>query len=89
MIYVDQLCNYNGRHWCHMTADGEDELHRFALALGIQRRWYQNKGYKWHYDLDPIRRQLAVQRGAAEINSRQMVRLMQERRSHEAAPASR
>ncbi len=88
MVYVDQLRKYGSRYWCHMTADAEEELHRFARALGIERRWYQNKGYKWHYDLDPVRRELAVRRGAQQIHTRAMVRLMQAR-CRDTAAASR
>ena len=79
LVYVDSLRQYPSGHWCHMTADHIEELHQFAAKLGIPRRGFQNKGYKWHYDLDPLRRSRAIQRGAQQITSRDMVRLMQAR----------
>ncbi len=88
MVYVDQLRHYKGRLWCHLTADTERELHRFAGQLGLERRWFQDKGYKWHYDLQPSSREHAVAMGAREITSRDMVRLMQRRKEQRLAASS-
>ncbi|QWQ39587.1 DUF4031 domain-containing protein [Streptomyces sp. YPW6] len=30
-------------HWCHLTADTEDELHAFAARLGLRRSWFQTR----------------------------------------------
>ena len=37
-VYVDDaIWNWQGLKWAHLLADDTDELHRFALRLGIQR----------------------------------------------------
>lgn len=61
-VYVDELREYTadsikpaarrfGNRWVHLTADSEDELHRFADQLGLKRSWYQVGGrrhYHWY-----------------------------------------
>lgn len=88
-VYVDEIrtirpaddkpqAQRNGNRWCHMTADTEDELHAFAVRLGLKRAWYQvggRKAYHWylsHYDLVPSKRALAVKLGAQEVSLREM-----------------
>ena len=67
MIYVD---DYEGRYrnmvMCHMLADSLEELHEFALKLGMKREWFQD-GSAPHYDLSKTRRALALKLGAVEV----------------------
>lgn len=79
-VYIDHPTMHNGRLWCHLTADTQDELHEFAIRLGSRREWFQDKGYKWHYDIPARGLQQALDLGAKLITSREMVRLMQARR---------
>lgn len=78
-VYVDSLRQYvssefsnpaarkYGNFWCHMTADTLVELHAMADLIGLQRRWFQYQGVSTpHYDLNPIKRQLALKHGAIE-----------------------
>lgn len=37
-------------YMCHMLADTITELHTMADRIGIQRKWFQNKGIP-HYDI--------------------------------------
>ena len=66
---VDKLVEYAHvklpfKHWCHMASDtGFEELHAFAAALGIPRHRFQGD----HYDLPPWLRSRAVQLGAEEV----------------------
>ncbi len=79
-VYIDHPKNHDGRVWSHLTADTPEELHEFAVRLGSRLEWFQDKGYKWHYDVPASRFQQALHLGARLITSREMVRLMQGRR---------
>lgn len=76
-IYVDELRDYRammGRGlpgcWCHMITDGSlDELHHFAMQLGISPSHFQNHPRHPHYDLMPASRALAVVSGAVEVRT--------------------
>lgn len=83
-VYVDELKTYPasvvapaarqyGYLWCHMYADDEDELHRFARKIGLRRQYFQEHRYP-HYDLTPGKRELALENGAVEITSKEWVR---------------
>lgn len=96
-VYVDEIKDYTliakarglrHSHWCHLTADTEEELHAFADLLGLRRSWYQRKGptdYRWHYDVTPPKRARAVALGAREVDRRFMGRLMIARRGQQDA----
>jgi Protein of unknown function (DUF4031) len=56
--------------WCHMVSDrGFEELHAFAARLGIPPRRFQGD----HYDLHPVLRALAVDLGAQEVATGDLV----------------
>ena len=85
MIYVDEITEYPSGKWCHMATDGTlEELHAFALRLGLKRRWFQNKPRHPHYDLRPSKRALAIQKGATAVDSFEMI----ERCFHKAEQAT-
>lgn len=72
-VYVDEPRYPFGRMiMCHMTADSLEELHEMAQAIGIRRRWFQNKSIP-HYDICKSKRALAVARGAIEETTRESV----------------
>lgn len=54
---------------CHMLADSVEELHAMADRIGIQRKWFQGD----HYDICLSKRKLAVEAGAVECSSREIV----------------
>jgi len=79
--------------WSHLIADTDEELHRFAKGMGMQRRWFQNKSgrpHHAHYDLPERARSEALANGAVEVTWRELGRMMRDRRlSYQAAdPAS-
>jgi hypothetical protein len=85
-IYIDELAVHHNA-WgpfktgsCHMTADTQDELHKFALRLGLKLTWFQDHKWGWHYDLVPSRREKAVALGAVELTTRELCELMRKRR---------
>jgi hypothetical protein len=66
-VYVDDaIWDWHGRKWCHLLADSEDELHRFAREVGVHRTSYQGppKTSAPHYDLTSYERDVAIRRGA-------------------------
>jgi len=66
-VYVDDaIWLWQGRKWCHLLADDIDELHRFAVKLGLQRTSYQGppKTPSPHYDLTSFERRRAIGYGA-------------------------
>lgn len=82
-IYIDPLRDY--RHlrghglpglWCHMVTDGSlDELHAFAMQLGLNPRRFQNHPRHPHYDLMPASRALALALGAVEVSTAELARI--------------
>ena len=66
------------RYWhrrCgHLVSDSSlDELHEFAAELGLRREWFQKKSIP-HYDLTGTVYELALERGAILVSSREIVR---------------
>ncbi|WP_075997132.1 DUF4031 domain-containing protein [Salaquimonas pukyongi] len=77
-VYVDDaIWRWKGRKWCHLMADGEAELHRFAHRLGIHRLSYQGppKTAAPHYDITGLERDRALRMGALSISRREVVAL--------------
>ena len=81
-VYVDALIVWGGdeaprcfRHKpsCHLYADTLEELHAFALRIGMRRAWFQNHPTVKHYDLTAPKRQKAIALGAIEHDRRQSV----------------
>jgi len=70
MVYVDEIRDYGPKgKYSHMWTDGDiEELHTFAIRLGLKRTWlHESKGLSGdfhHYDVVPSKRELALKRGA-------------------------
>jgi|GEM_PF-2403975 len=71
-ILVDAaIWPHRGRRFAHLASDrSEAELHAFAAALGLHRRWYQGD----HYDVPSELRQRAIERGAEPVSAGELVR---------------
>lgn len=75
-VYVDSAFIQYGRMlMCHMMADTDAELHAMADAIGIDRRHFQPGKRHPHYDICKAKRALAIQRGAVEVTTRELVEL--------------
>ncbi len=75
-VYVDDpIWRWAGHKWCHMLADSEEELHRFAAIIGIHRLLYQGppKTSAPHYDLTGLERARALRAGAIACNREEIV----------------
>jgi hypothetical protein len=75
-VYVDALIDYGWKLGpsCHLLADSEEELHAFALSIGMKRSWFQSGDSHAmpHYDLVASRRRLALTKGAIDISRKQL-----------------
>lgn len=55
----------------HLTADTLEELHAFALTIGLKRAWFQDHPIAPHYDLAPSRHAAALAAGAVFVSARE------------------
>jgi len=78
MVYVDNPKIAYGRMlMCHMIADTSEELVSMAKKIGVAVRWLQKAGTRReHFDVCLSKRKLAVQAGAKEVSTKELVRLM-------------
>jgi Protein of unknown function (DUF4031) len=70
--------------WSHLVADTDEELHRFAAQLGMERRWFQSnlrRPHQSHYDVPERLRPQALELGAVPITWRQVGAMMRRRRA--------
>jgi len=71
-ILVDAaIWPWRGRRWAHLISDvSYDELHEFAVSIGVRRVGFQGD----HYDIESDTRLIALEQGAVDTDSRQIVR---------------
>jgi len=76
-VYVDNARRPFGRlKMCHMIADTSDELLDMARAIGLRVKWLQYAGtHREHFDVSLSRRKRAIDRGAIEISSIDLVKI--------------
>lgn len=73
-VYVDnEQIKWRGRLWCHLVADSLDELHAFALAVGLRKAWFQARASYPHYDVTTALRDRALSMGALPAGKTQML----------------
>jgi hypothetical protein len=66
-VYVDNgQIEWRGKLWCHLVADSLDELHQFAIRLGLKRAWFQDRARYPHYDVTVSVREKALRLGALD-----------------------
>lgn len=58
----------------HMASPDLEALHRMADAIGIKRKWFQNKQRHPHYDICKSMKQKAIKLGAVEVSDRELIR---------------
>lgn len=83
-LYVDDaIWRWQGLQWAHLLADDNDELHRFASALGINPLSYQGppRTSVPHYDLTAYERRRALTRGAIACSRDEIVAVLRRARS--------
>jgi hypothetical protein len=75
-VYVDEaIWRWQGRKWCHLMADSEAELHRFAFRLGVHQLSYHGppKTSAPHYDITGLERDRAIRFGAVPCRRDEIV----------------
>ncbi|MGP3927717.1 DUF4031 domain-containing protein [Streptomyces sp. 8N616] len=75
-VYIDPpTWPGHGRMWSHMVSDvSYEELHAFAARLGAPPRAFDGD----HYDVPSERYRGAVELGAIEVSSKELVRRLTE-----------
>jgi hypothetical protein len=68
MIYTDGV---------RLVANTLEELHAFALRLGLRREWFQDHRHP-HYDLLGAKPDEAIALGAIRVTSRDIIRLQRD-----------
>jgi len=83
-VYVDSWnAAYKGMLMCHLIADTKEELLSMVDAINVQRKWIQDEGkYSEHFDICLSKKKLAIQNGAIEISSKDLVRKMLAKKSN-------
>ena len=90
-VYVDEaIWRWAGRRWCHLMADDEAELHRFAARLGVHRHSYQGppKTSAPHYDITGFERDRAVRLGALAVGRADIVAVFRRVRQGRGRPGA-
>jgi hypothetical protein len=85
-VYVDAaIWAWQGLKWCHLMADGTEELHRFAAGIGIHRLSYQGppRGANPHYDITAFERRRAIAAGALVCSREEIVAVLRQVRARE------
>lgn len=85
-VYLDPLHDFSkvikksvrniyGSQWCNMASDTEDlaDLHALADKIGLRREWFRHDNPLPCYYLTPDMRLRALENGAIEITSTQMI----------------
>ncbi|MCK5021179.1 MAG: DUF4031 domain-containing protein [Candidatus Peribacteraceae bacterium] len=62
----------------HMISDvSEDELHKFAIKIGLKIEWYHCHEHHPHYDLTTTRmRNRAIDNGATIVSPKEIARVL-------------
>lgn len=55
--------------WSHLTADTDEELHKFAHMIGLRRDYHQPSppSSRSHYDVTETKRRVAIRLGAIAV----------------------
>lgn len=78
MVYIGaRKYPYRRMIMSHMAADTLEELHEMADRIGVNRKHFQDKPGKPHYDICQKMKQKAIEFGAKEVNDRELIRLYQ------------
>jgi Protein of unknown function (DUF4031) len=90
-VYVDRLTEcpnqepakskWRWSHYCHMFADDVDQLHSMAKAIGLKRKWFQDRTDFPHYDLTLRKRGAALAAGAISVDRSAVVDFVRRQRS--------
>ncbi len=76
MVYVGKREYKYGRMiMSHVVADSLYELHEMAQNVGVDKRHFQDKAGKPHYDFCKQNKLKAIELGAIEVDDRKFIEL--------------
>ena len=79
MVYIGKRKYKYGRMiMSHMAADDIHELHGMALFIGIDKKHFQHKEGKPHYDICQEKKKDAIKLGAKEVDDREIITMWRE-----------
>lgn len=67
---------YRGMIMSHMVSESLVELHRMARIIDVDRKHFQDKKGKPHYDISKGKKKLAMKYGAKEVDDREIIKLL-------------
>jgi hypothetical protein len=73
MVFIDKKGKLG---WSHLISADIEELHEFAQQIGLKNEWFQAKPTKPHYDVKGMMRKRAIESGAIEVSSKEIVILL-------------
>ena len=75
MVYIGtRKYKYRNMIMSHMIADSINELMNMADYLGIDRKYFQDKPGKPHFDISQTKKEIALESGnAIEISDKEIV----------------
>lgn len=81
-FYVDAMDAPYGRMiMCHLIGPNDRELKEFAKLIKVDPKWIQYpQTYKAHFDISKGAKQRAIKAGAIEITTRQLARMLRQRK---------
>lgn len=76
MVYVDDAeVQKHGYAWFHLMADSIQELHEFAIEIGLSARAFHRGARYPHYDVTVGQRRRALEMGAVAISTRDAIQI--------------
>lgn len=78
MIFVDDLqpcmpnCRWRWKRAAHLASPDIEELHIFAIQIGLKRSWFQNHATIPHYDLTSGMHRRALVAGAKLVSGKEL-----------------
>lgn len=77
MVYVGRRRYKVGRMLLsHMIADSLEELHEMAKRIGVDKKHFQDKPGKPHYDVCQSKKELAIRFGAKLVDDREIISML-------------
>ena len=77
MVYIgSREYKYRGMLMSHMIADTIDELHKMAELIGVDKKHFQNKTARQHYDICKSKKKLAFKNGAIECTEKRLMSIL-------------
>jgi hypothetical protein len=77
MVFVgERKYKYRNMYMSHMIADSLEELHNMGNLLNIDKKHFQNKKHKPHYDICQSKKQKAIKNGVLLINDREIIKIL-------------